>query len=421
MTGGLERRSAGLAAVVAVLALVVLSGAFLAVEGLTGHRPSPASLDRLEAQLDAAAFDGLEIPRDDRRTLDVVVVQFVDSTTGGVLVEARAGDLDVATLQGPTWRPAIERFLDGTADLSFAVRPDRGRAVLTTLLWGLPVVLLVAVGPTVVAIGRALRPVRRLRADLVAIGDRAAGAAVSLPGGDDELSALVHEADRMLRRLEAGEREHRRFVADVSHELRSPVAAIRTVTEVALTPPSAGSTRRALRLVAAEGARMEQLVGDLLDLARAAALPIARTTVHLDAVVRAEADRPRRLPVTHADLAAVRLPGDGRQLARLVGNLLDNAARHGATGVEVGLHLDAAEVALTVDDDGAGIAPDDRTRVFDRFVRLPAGHALDPHGSGLGLALVAAVVEQHGGLVAVRGSARGGARFEVRLPRLDVA
>jgi signal transduction histidine kinase len=110
--------------------------------------------------------------------------------------------------------------------------------------------------------------------------------------------------------------------------------------------------------------------------------------------------------------------GSGRQLAQVVRNLLDNAARHANARVAVGVTTDDDEVVLSVQDDGPGIAVEDRARVFDRFTRLDAARARDAGGTGLGLALVKRIVSLHGGTVCVADTnGQAGARFEVRLPR----
>lgn len=413
----LRRISAFLAAAVAAFTVAVLFGGFFVVEELTSARPSPGQLDRLEAQLDDAAFEGLEIPRDDPRTLESVTVAFKEKETGLVLVEGRAAELDVATLQGPEWSPAIELFLDDRADLAFSVQPDRVRAILTMVSLVLPILVVVVFALAATTIGRALRPVARLRADLAALGAPSRDPRVIAPDTDDELTRLIDDVSHMLERLDAGDRAHHQFVADASHELRSPVAAIRTVAEVALTGPSDPDTRgRALQLVADEDARMDDLVEDLLELARAAALPPTHEPVDLGEIVVAEARRARRIPVDCSGVEAARVEGDRQQLTRLIRNLLDNAARHGATLVTVTLHHRHQHITLLVDDDGDGIPADDRARVFDRFVRLDDGRSRDRGGTGLGLAVVAAVAQHHSGHVDAQRSPTGGARFHVRLP-----
>jgi len=132
------------------------------------------------------------------------------------------------------------------------------------------------------------------------------------------------------------------------------------------------------------------------------------------------ADVSRRAGAIEFDTRAVsagRVEGSSRQLTQVVRNLLDNAARHANGRVAVGVATVGSEVVLSVEDDGPGIAPEDRARVFDRFTRLDAARARDAGGSGLGLSLVKRIVTIHGGTVQVADTnGQGGARFEVRLP-----
>ena len=115
-------------------------------------------------------------------------------------------------------------------------------------------------------------------------------------------------------------------------------------------------------------------------------------------------------------MSAGRVQGSGAQLARAVRNLLDNAARHAEGHVEVSVETRDGEVVLTVDDDGPGVPPEERTRIFDRFTRLDEGRARDAGGVGLGLPMVRAIVERHAGTVTVDDAPIGGARFVVTLP-----
>jgi len=124
----------------------------------------------------------------------------------------------------------------------------------------------------------------------------------------------------------------------------------------------------------------------------------------------------RRVPVDTARVSAGRVHGRREQLTRVVRNLLDNAARHASTTVAVELVTDATEVVLTVDDDGPGIPAEDRERVFQRFTRLDDGRARDAGGLGLGLSMVKAITDQHGGSVVIDDAPLGGARVRIRLP-----
>lgn len=208
-------------------------------------------------------------------------------------------------------------------------------------------------------------------------------------------------------------------MADASHELRSPVAALQTTLEVAQRT-GAGLAPDDLTSVTDEVHRLGQLVADLLLLARIADTPASprMADVDLDDVVRGQAARLRdasQLKVqVHADPA--RVLGDSGQLTRAVANLAQNAARFAAEQVRFSVVADAGQAVLRVEDDGPGIPQDRREEVFDRFVRLDEHRARDDGGAGLGLAIVREIVERHGGAVVVRDSDVGGAQVVVTLP-----
>jgi signal transduction histidine kinase len=171
----------------------------------------------------------------------------------------------------------------------------------------------------------------------------------------------------------------------------------------------------------AEDERMEDTVSELLELARLDeredSTPIeSLPEVDLDELVLDQTVHEYRVPVDTTRVSAGRVHGRRDQLGRVVRNLLDNAARHAATTVAVALRTDDHDVVLMVDDDGPGIPVEERERVFDRFTRLDDGRARDAGGLGLGLSMVKAIVEQHGGTVVIEDADAGGARVLVRLP-----
>lgn len=225
----------------------------------------------------------------------------------------------------------------------------------------------------------------------------------------------------MLDRLEAAQRSQRQFVADASHELRSPVATLRATAEIALAhPEQAGADPAAVAAgTLAETRRLERLVNDLLLLARAdeRGLHPDQREVDLDDVLAAEVSRVRAatgLAVT-AQITAVRVLGDPHQLAQAVRNLVDNATHHAATRVDLTLTGDGSRAVIEISDDGPGIPRADRERVFDRFVRLEESRERARGGTGLGLAIVREIVTAHGGTVTVADSAVG-ARLRVVIP-----
>jgi signal transduction histidine kinase len=214
----------------------------------------------------------------------------------------------------------------------------------------------------------------------------------------------------------------RQFVADASHELRNPVAGIRTNLEVALREGERAGWTDVAREVLAEEARLENLIGDLLVLAAedegAATLP--RTELNLTELAASEARRSRRIPVSSVTGPdSVVVLGSHNQLQRALANLVDNAARHAKSQVQIGTTTRTGWAQLWVDDDGPGIPPADRDRVFERFTRLDGGRARDQGGSGLGLAVVRSIVTRHRGRVWAEDSPLGGARFTIALPAPD--
>ena len=295
---------------------------------------------------------------------------------------------------------------------------------------GLLVAALAIAGPLLVAVvallawwlvGRALRPVEALRRQVAEFDHGPPGRRVEAPTTDDEVGRLAVTLNALLDRLDRAGEQQRRFVADASHELRSPVANIRAALEVAQAHPTSAVWVDVADDVLAQNARMGGLVDDLLLLARAEAGPAGRRddAVDLAAVVARVRDAAvvRRVPVrvdVDVDGAAV-VRGDAAQLERVVENLVSNAVRHAAAGVRVSLARQGRWLELAVADDGPGVPSDQRERIFQRFVRLDRDRSRRGGGAGLGLAIVAEVTAAHGGTVTV-GDARPGALFTVRLP-----
>jgi signal transduction histidine kinase len=224
---------------------------------------------------------------------------------------------------------------------------------------------------------------------------------------------------RALRPVAAAAEREERLVADVSHELRSPLAGLRVLLETEPSRPQQVDLSR-IEALATLG-RLEAITDQLLALMRHDQAP-ARVPGHpvdLDEVVldRVAALAPRSpVPIDTRGVGAGQVLGREDDLVGLVENLLTNATRHARTAVGVTVTEQAGTVELVVEDDGPGIAPDHRDRIFERFTRLDEARSRDQGGAGLGLAIVRAVVEAHGGSVTVDDSEPGGARFAVRLP-----
>jgi signal transduction histidine kinase len=297
-----------------------------------------------------------------------------------------------------------------------------GRTTLTiTLAVIMPLLLLVVGLVTWLVSARALSPVDAIRAEVDAISTRDLHRRVPDPPGDDEISRLAGTMNRMLERLEAGQQRARRFVSDASHELRSPVAAIRQFAEVALAHPERTAVGELAEVVLEEDARLQRLVEDLLLLTRIdeGTIPHPTGAVDLDDLLLEDAARLRAttdLKIDVRSVSAGRVIGDAEQLERLIRNLTDNAARHARGVIRLSLQEVDGRTILCVDDDGIGVAPAERERVFQRFVRLDAARDRDSGGSGLGLSIVREVATFHGGSVRILDSDLGGTRFEVDLP-----
>ncbi len=300
---------------------------------------------------------------------------------------------------------------------------DESADIVASLLWkGIPLLLVVVGVTTWRAAGRALAPVDAIRAEVDAISATELSRRVPDPTGHDEIGRLAATMNRMLARLEAAHSRQRRFVADASHELRSPLAAIRQHAEVALAHPDRTSAAQLAQVVLSEDVRLEQLVEDLLLLARAdeGTFGLRHQPIDLDDLVFEAASRLRQgtnLRVDTSGVSAARVTGDEAHLRRVLRNLADNAARHARSRIGFALtETPSGTAKLRVDDDGAGIPEGERQRVFERFVRLDEARSRDAGGSGLGLAIVAEIVKIHGGTVTIGDSPLGGASVEVTLP-----
>ena len=236
------------------------------------------------------------------------------------------------------------------------------------------------------------------------------------------LALLVwYVVGRTLRPVEEAHRRQRKFVADASHELRSPLTRIRTELEVDLAHQDQADPWATHRTVLADTVTLQALVDDLLLLARRDAdpSPARRAPVDLDDLVLDEA-QPRTRDGITIDVSGVsggQVLGDVDQLRRVVRNLLDNAVRHARATVTIELDEDGDATVLAIADDGPGIPPDDRERVFERFTRLDDARTRANGGTGLGLAITRDIVEAHGGTVSVDPRHGQGTRMVTRLPR----
>ncbi|MFF0269864.1 sensor histidine kinase [Kribbella sp. NPDC004536] len=309
-----------------------------------------------------------------------------------------------------------------TAVVAASIETQRATVATVTqyLTIGFPVLLFVVGLASWLLTGQALRPVERIRTRVRGIESSDLTERVPVPQTDDEIARLAATMNEMLDRLQAGQANQRRFVADASHELRSPLATVSAGLDV-IEPSARGATWQGLhQLMTGETERMRRLVENLLLLAKAddAALPMHRTDVDLDDLVETEVVRLRsagRLTVV-ADVRPVRVVGDRLRLTQLIRNLVENAATAAHTTVRLGTTESDGRAVLTVEDDGDGIPAAERERVFERFVRLDTSRARASGGSGLGLSIVQEIVKAHHGTVTLAPAASQGTVATVTLP-----
>jgi signal transduction histidine kinase len=285
---------------------------------------------------------------------------------------------------------------------------------------GLPVMVAVLVLAMWLLVGRALRPVEAIRAEVAEVTDRRLDRRVPEPATDDEIGRLARTMNAMLDRLEDASLRQRAFVADASHDLQSPLAAIRAELETQLADGPSGGSATARRVLA-ETSQMEALVQNLLYLARLDGDVLSQQSpVDLDDVVLEEVSRLRSttgVRITTGSVSGGPVLGSRVELARAVRNVLENGARHARSTIDVHLSADDGVVSLDVVDDGPGVPPADRGRIFDRFYKADAARQRGAAGSGLGLPIARAIVEAHGGVLELADT-DGGARFVIRLPLL---
>ena len=297
---------------------------------------------------------------------------------------------------------------------------DAIRVARTALIGGFAVLLAVLAAVAWRLIGATLRPVEALRAGAEKITGTGSTDTLPLPNSADEIRRLAETLNGMLGRLASSRRRQRAFVADAAHELRSPLASLRTQLDVAIVTgdePDPADLR-------AEVDRLTGLVDDLLVLARVddAAPPPPE---HLDlpelAIEVADRFAAARVPVTVTTTTTPGVRANRTAVTRALANVLDNAVRHAATAVTVSVGPAAAGGAqVVIADDGPGIPVADRERVFERFARLHSARDRDTGGSGLGLAIVRELIGQQDGTVTLTDAAPGvdppGLRVRIWLP-----
>ncbi|MFD7129930.1 ATP-binding protein [Streptomyces sp. NPDC059894] len=358
---------------------------------------------------DDAGADATEDSEDGEEALEAGEIGDETSySDGSATVDGDTADYRFATVSVET---GDRGTLTVHAGAPLAAERSAVGTALTVMLIGFPLLLAVVAGVTWLVTRRALRPVEGIRREMAAITASADLARrVPEPDTHDEIARLARTTNETLAALETAVERQRRFVADASHELRSPLASLRTQLEVGAAHPELLDVPGAVE----DTVRLQNLAADLLLLARldAGERPVD-ARLDLAALARREAAGRARVTV---DAESVGVTGSRGQLGRVLANLLDNAERHARSAVTVAVRREGRRAVVEVADDGDGVPEADRERVFERFVRLDAARSRDDGGAGLGLAIARDVAVRHGGTLTVRQAPAGGALFELRLP-----
>ena len=309
---------------------------------------------------------------------------------------------------------------------------DDARAVVRGARW-LFVVVAVAILGAVVATGallarRALRPIDRIVSQARRIGESSLAERLPHPGSQDEIGRLVATLNDMLQRIEHGFEAQRRFTADASHELRSPLSRLRAELEVTLRRPRERTEyEEALRSCLDEVERLSSLTEELLGLARldagegqppaTGAVPLAPIIEETVRRLAPEAER-RAITLVAVPGPALSVKAAPGAAGLAVANVLDNAVKFSPAGgrVTISVFAEAGEAVVTVADTGPGVLPDEVPRLFERFHRGSAARSGETPGTGLGLAISRALVERQGGWISVDSTPGEGATFSIRLP-----
>ncbi len=273
--------------------------------------------------------------------------------------------------------------------------------------------------------GLTLRPVRKVSKAAQRISANTLNTRLALDGPKDEVKELADTFDAMLGRLQQTFDQQSRFVGDVAHELRTPLASLRTNLEVVTTDDNATLDDYREMADAQERAlnRLESVVADLLILAKSEQ-PIAHTDVSLNAVIEEViSDLTQRasehgITIQLMSATEIVIPGNETLLARVFSNLLENGINYNLSGGEVLVTLDRKEclAVINISDTGIGMSPETQPHIFDRFYRADSSRSRHTGGAGLGLSLVTAIVQQHGGHVGVVSVPDAGSTFTVSLP-----
>lgn len=382
------------------------TGADTARPGDPGGRAGGDADDDADDSDDANGSDG---PDDDDPAPRGEVDSDTDFSTGTATIDGTTADYRFAAVE-VEFEDRGKFTVYAGAPLA-AERSAVGTAT-TAMLIGFPLLLAVVAGATWLVTRRALSPVEGIRREMAAItASEDLARRVPVPATHDEVARLALTTNETLAALESSVERQRRFVADASHELRSPIASLRTQLEVGAAHPELLDLDGAVT----DTVRLQTLAADLLLLARldAGERP-GDARFDLGALAREHAEGRAGVTVTADE---VPVAGSRAQVGRVLTNLLDNARRHARSAVTVGVRAEGEWAVVAVADDGDGVPEADRERIFERFVRLDEARSRDDGGAGLGLAIARDVAVRHGGTLTVGRAPAGGALFELRLPR----
>lgn len=368
------------------------------------------------------------------------------STVLFVLAAVLVAALYLALLSTLRHEPSFTRITDFAADINGdGVSQPSERLLITDLrgferaanentvgnmreyaLSALGVLFLVSLGVGWVISGRVLSPIGRITAVADHIQATDLSQRIELQGPHDELKRLADTFDGMLARLDAAFQVQSRFIADASHELRNPLAVIRTNVDVVLSDPAATAEdlRQTAFVIRRATDRMSRLVNDLFALARLESPNMRSDRLDLSALASEVADEfvavagGKNVTINKRLGAPLTVAGDGDALKRAVANLLDNALKAAPAGSSVGLDAGQREgwVWVALRDHGEGISFEDQTRIFDRFWRKDRSRSRSSGGSGLGLSIVRGIAESHLGCVRVSSQPGRGALFVLWIP-----
>ncbi len=415
-------------------------------------------LDASSALIDVSGGDNLSNPNNGAPDLNVpypdrsIIVRILDTHSNVIYSTATFSKLSLSSdsvkqpLQGMPWKGTTTNSSAQSIRVYSTMLTDKKHVVgvvqvgqslaklnasLQTILMYLlivtPLALLLSAFGSYWLAGRAFRSIHHLTLAAREIGAKDLSQRVPVPLAEDEVRDLSIIFNQMIERLEYAFTQQRRFVADASHELRTPVAVIRSMTELAISQPSdAEGNLLVLREVNAESERLGHLISDLLALARADEgqvkldyEPVRLDLLTADVVSSLEPLADERKVALHVgDLKPTTVLGDAARLIQIIMSIVDNALLYTNVGgsVTLSVHASTSQACLVVCDTGIGIAKKDISHIFERFYRADPARSKSVGGSGLGLAIVDWLVRAHNGTISVESDPGKGSTFTLMLP-----